>query len=70
MDKKILREFLTAGYITGPLPSYIHDTDIGTPQGGPISPTLANMTLDGLDHYAGDQFTVVRYADDFIVIGS
>ena len=44
-------------------------TTIGTPQGGVISPLLANIVLDHLDwqlHAAGYRF--VRYADDFVVL--
>ncbi|ENC8284458.1 TPA: group II intron reverse transcriptase, partial [Escherichia coli] len=54
----------------------------GTPQGGIISPVLANMALDGLEkelmqtfrksgyHSAKHQVNYVRYADDFICSGS
>jgi RNA-directed DNA polymerase len=41
----------------------------GTPQGGVISPLLANIVLDHLDwtlEKNGDKF--VRYADDFVVL--
>lgn len=44
-------------------------TPVGTPQGGVISPLLANIALNGLDwalHQAGFRF--VRYADDFVVL--
>jgi RNA-directed DNA polymerase len=44
-------------------------TEVGTPQGGVISPLLANVYLDALDwklHFAG--WELVRYADDFIVL--
>ncbi|WP_413771020.1 group II intron maturase-specific domain-containing protein [Pseudomonas fluorescens] len=51
----------------------------GTPQGGIISPVLANMTLDGLEamlakrfpnaKWTGRKMRVVRYADDFIITG-
>ena len=44
-------------------------TNIGTPQGGVISPLLANIVLNQLDwrlHDAGYRF--VRYADDFMVV--
>jgi Retron-type reverse transcriptase len=72
IDKDVLKNRLKAGYI---------DNDIkypslkGTPQGGIISPTLANMTLDGLEqvvHQAvprRSRVNFVRYADDFIVTG-
>jgi RNA-directed DNA polymerase len=41
----------------------------GTPQGGVISPLLANAALDHLDWYLEDQnLQFVRYADDFVVI--
>jgi len=46
MDKKILRKWLKAGYIHKRI---LYPTEAGTPQGGIISPTLANMTLDGLE---------------------
>lgn len=46
MDKEILHKFLKCGYIdTGRL----FPTKAGTPQGGTISPTIANMVLDGLE---------------------
>ena len=80
MDEEILRKWLKAGYIeTGKL----FPTEAGTPQGGIISPTLANMTLDGLEaeltaqfgskgnHKAGRyRVNLVRYADDFVITGS
>jgi RNA-directed DNA polymerase len=41
----------------------------GTPQGGVISPLLANIYLDPLDHLmAQNGFEMVRYADDFVVL--
>ena len=45
MDKKILRKWLKAGSQKATL----YPTEAGTPQGGIISPALANMTLDGLE---------------------
>ena len=46
MDKVILRKWLKAGFIDK---KKLFPTEAGTPQGGVISPTLANMTLDGLE---------------------
>jgi group II intron reverse transcriptase/maturase len=44
-------------------------TTKGTPQGGVISPLLANIALDHLDWYmAGKGFLFSRYADDFVVL--
>lgn len=41
----------------------------GTPQGAVISPLLANLYLDPLDHaMAAAGFEMVRYADDFVVL--
>jgi RNA-directed DNA polymerase len=41
----------------------------GTPQGGVISPLLANVYLDPLDHQmAGQGYERVRYADDFVIL--
>ena len=44
-------------------------TDEGTPQGAVISPLLANLYLDPLDHaVAAAGFEMVRYADDFVIL--
>jgi len=66
MDKRILREFLKAGYLEDFI---LHDTSEGFPQGSPVSPPLANLTLNGLEKYLGEEFLTTRYADDFIVAG-
>lgn len=53
--------------------SVFHRTAEGTPQGGIISPVLANLALDGLERVAREaaprhsKVNVVRYADDFLV---
>lgn len=80
MNKTILHKWLKAGVVhKGQLMS----TDEGTPQGGIISPTLANMALNGLESdlltHLGDKHgktkgsrlkvNVVRYADDFVITG-
>ena len=72
MDKKILHKWLKAGYIHKRI---LYPTDAGTPQGGICSPTLANMTLDGLEaelkkFRRQDKVHMVRYADDFIITGN
>ena len=72
MDKSILRKWLKAGYIEN---RKSYPTLEGTPQGGIISPTLMNITLDGLEKLLKSKFprhklghvNFVRYADDFIV---
>lgn len=78
MDKRILRQWLQAGYIDE---GTLFASTAGTPQGGVISPVIANMTLDGLEAavYASvgstkharskAQLNVTRYADDFVVTG-
>jgi RNA-directed DNA polymerase len=44
-------------------------TDKGTPQGGVLSPLLANIYLNPLDHLmAGKGWIMIRYADDFIIL--
>jgi len=41
----------------------------GTPQGAVISPLLANVYLDPLDHRMEEQgYAMVRYADDFVIL--
>jgi RNA-directed DNA polymerase len=78
MDKVILRRWLQAGFIDE---GTLFATETGTPQGGIISPVIANMALDGLEAavYASvgptiharrqSKINVVRYADDFVVTG-
>ena len=70
MDRGILRKWLKAGYIDR---KKLFPTEAGTPQGGIISPTLSNMTLDGLEKalmpFRRRKVNFVRYADDFIVTG-
>jgi len=78
MDKSILKQFLKAGFV---YKHHLNSTKAGTPQGGIISPTLANMTLDGIERVISDKYysgkswksrnprkvNFLRYADDFIV---
>lgn len=47
---------------------------VGTPQGGVISPLLCNIALHGmetelLDSFGRDAVKIIRYADDFVVMG-
>jgi RNA-directed DNA polymerase len=73
MDKNILSKWLKAGYIEK---NVFHPTKAGTPQGGIISPTLMNMTLNGLEGAVKnavskrDKVNVIIYADDFIITGT
>ncbi|OGJ92282.1 MAG: group II intron reverse transcriptase/maturase [Candidatus Raymondbacteria bacterium RifOxyA12_full_50_37] len=70
MEKRILRQWLKAGYVEHGI---TYPTLKGTPQGGVISPLLANMTLDGLEQTVLTavpkrlRVNFLRYADDFIV---
>ena len=80
MDKLVLRKWLKSGYVFN---KELFPSDEGTPQGGIISPTLANMTLDGIQTMLENKsrlknaenksvkslVNLVRYADDFIITG-
>ncbi|MBF6571610.1 MAG: group II intron reverse transcriptase/maturase [Candidatus Binataceae bacterium] len=72
MDSAVLRKWLRAGFIEK---RTLWPTEAGTPQGGIISPVLANMTLDRLEaelhrrFEQPDKVNLVRYADDFIITG-
>lgn len=80
VDRTILRKWLKACYMEN---RQFFPTDSGTPQGGIILPTLANLALDGLEAELSSAFKVrwtkgkninhkinyVRYADDFIITG-
>jgi len=69
-DKKLIKKWLKSGYI---FEKQKFKTEKGTPQGGIISPLLANMVLDGLEKYIRQKVKLyrgvnfIRYADDFIV---
>ena len=74
-DKNILRKWLKAGYLDK---SMLYATESGTPQGGIISPVLANLVLDGLETKLQKRFgnkrpsqnvNIIRYADDFVITG-
>lgn len=53
MDKRPLRQWLESGYLER---DAFFKTEAGTPQGGIISPVLANMTLDGLEELLYSRF--------------
>jgi len=63
---RLVEKFLTAGVMEN---GVFKPTTVGTPQGGVVSPLLANIVLNHLDwklHEAGYRFA--RYADDFVVV--
>jgi RNA-directed DNA polymerase len=68
-DKRLLAligRYLRAGVLIG---EELQPSDIGTPQGGPLSPLLANILLDDLDRELesrGHRFA--RYADDVMIL--
>jgi RNA-directed DNA polymerase len=73
MKRRILRQWLKAGYIEN---GQSYPTEEGTPQGGIASPVLANMTLDGLEAAIRNALPrngkpckvhLIRFADDFVV---
>jgi RNA-directed DNA polymerase len=79
VEKTILKKWLKAGYLEN---RHFHPTEEGMPQGGSISPAIANMMLDGLEHLLASHFpkrgkagqrakvNLIRYADDFCVTGN
>lgn len=72
--RELIRQWLKAGYVDK---GVFYDTEAGTPQGGVISPLLANVALHGMEEALGVVINkqgricgprvVVRYADDFVV---
>jgi RNA-directed DNA polymerase len=77
--RRQINQWLKAGYVDG---KELFPTEEGTPQGGAISPLLANIALHGLEELIAKRFpqkwkgkeiirgipTVIRYADDFSVL--
>jgi len=72
--RELIKQWLKAGYMEY---GRIHETESGTPQGGVISPLLANIALHGMEEALGIRYdnwgrnqskrAIVRYADDFVV---
>jgi RNA-directed DNA polymerase len=79
MDTAILHKWLKAGYMEEAI---FYPTEEGTGQGGPISPVLANLALDGLERKLRERYpkattrsrkakvNLVRFADDFVITGN
>ena len=79
MDKRVLQKWLKAGLIEK---SVFNPTEEGVVQGGPISPALANLALDGLEEKRRENYpkataqsarakvNLIRWADDFLITGS
>ena len=80
MDTVTLRKWLKSGFVYN---GKLFATEAGTPQGGIISPTIANMTLDGMETMLKKLFSpihnkqkdknkvnLIRYADDFAITGT
>ena len=62
----LVKKFLAAGVMEH---GVFKPTNVGTPQGGVISPLLANIVLNKLDHRLEKEgYRFVRYADDFVVV--
>src|SRR6266566_2431810 len=80
MDRAILQQWLKSGYMEKHV---LHETTDGTPQGGIVSPALANCALDGLEQLLQEKYPAkrrlkslggsypsmnfIRYADDFVI---
>ncbi|MBK4738079.1 group II intron reverse transcriptase/maturase [Noviherbaspirillum pedocola] len=72
--RELIRQWLKAGYVEV---GELHATEAGTPQGGVISPLLANIVFHGMEKALGVRYktqgelvgprALVRYADDFVV---
>ena len=76
LERRLLGQWLKAGYLER---AHWYPTQAGTPQGGIISPVLANLALDGLQRRLAQALPkakgrnpkvhLVRYADDFLITG-
>jgi RNA-directed DNA polymerase len=68
-DKRLLAligRYLRAGVLVG---ETVQPSELGTPQGGPLSPLLANILLDDLDRELERRgLRFARYADDLVIL--
>lgn len=63
---RLVQKFLTAGILED---GVVQSTTLGTPQGGVLSPLLANIALNFLDWHLDELgYRFVRYADDFVIL--
>jgi len=58
--RELICQWLKAGYMEG---GVFHDTEAGTPQGGVISPLLANIALHGMEEALGIKYRIRRERD-------
>jgi RNA-directed DNA polymerase len=64
---RLVRQILKAGVVL-PATATVEPTEMGTPQGGPLSPLLANVYLHAFDtRMVQAGYGLVRYADDFVL---
>ena len=77
--KETILKWLKAGYVDN---NVFNETIAGTPQGGIISPLLANIALHGMEEELGVRYKhstngyyldpnsvgIVKYADDFVIV--
>lgn len=62
----LLEKFLKSGVMTV---EGWHPSEIGSPQGGVISPLIANVYLDSFDQHMKERgHRIVRYADDILIL--
>ena len=62
----LIRQFLESGVMVG---QEYEATRIGSPQGGVISPLIANIYLDQFDQFMKSRdHRIVRYADDILIL--
>ena len=63
---QLIKRFLKSGVMDN---GVVAATDEGSPQGGPLSPLLANIYLNEFDHeYERRGVPVIRYADDIVLL--
>jgi group II intron reverse transcriptase/maturase len=64
----LLEMFLKSGVMTG---GSWQSSDVGSPQGGVISPMIANVYLDAFDQFMKERgHRIIRYADDILILCS
>ena len=62
---QLIQQWLSVPLIEGTQQTHLQQ---GVPQGSPLSPLLSNLYLNDFDHQLQENYQLIRYADDFLIL--